>query len=815
MPGLDTMVSADFDGRIWTAVRSGCAVFSGERFKAIPLPHTRIAPAIGGGMWTVSDNHLLRCRDDGSKESVAEMPWLEHDGIINLLFSDREGGLWLGTRSKGLFLFRNGKFVKVPTSHSSILSMCEDAEGNLWVGTEGGGLNRLRSSAFSLRTTRNGLHHDSVVSLCQDSEGRIWLAGRDGSPVRAVNSSNQFFEVPQGWNGGGVMVIHPRSAGGIWLGTLGDLLSKRPEEWYSFHPELLCERSTALEEDSVGDLWISTINKGLVVRRASDGHFDWIPTTDGLIEPRALAMDSRGRMWVGTEQGRLLYQEKDRFVSVPLPGAEAGQTIRFIVRDETGSLWIGARGGGLYRWKNGQVSRLEPDSGFPGRDLQCLLIDSAGDFWFGCGNGLFSVDRSSLNAAMEGGHSPLRAIAYGRNEGLPIVDFSFGFRNATARTADGHLWFATYCGALEISPRKLQKAVSPPPVFIEDLHYGPKLVPTSGKISLPPHAGPLQIHYTLPRLSSPEQIHFRYRLHGLSEDWIAADGQRSVVFPQLGPGRYRFEVSAAEGSGAWLPPAVLAFSVKAAWWESDWFRGGCALAGAVGIGALVLYFVKRRMRVRMRRLEQEHALDRERSRIARDMHDELGARLTRITLMSDLAAIEPHSPESAADRFSSIAKETRSISGTLDEIVWTVNPRNDTLERLVGYLGEFVNEYLAAAGLGCNLKMTSQMPEWVVASDTRHHILLVVKETLNNIVKHARAANVAVAVSLENGELRVGIEDDGCGFDPKAVAPTSNGLANMRQRVAAVGGTVAIWSELGKGTKTTFGFPLGDGATSP
>jgi ligand-binding sensor domain-containing protein len=192
-PGGFSFVQADGSGKVWFTTKQGCGVFDGRRFLQID-PHDGVNPVIasahGGGMWAARQGRILRYHVDGSVETVADFGDSQDVGV---LFEDHAGDLWIGTRNAGLFRFRDGNFVRVPTSHTYISSIMEDREGNLWVGTSGGGINRLRPCRFSLRQERHGLRTDGVVSLCEDVEGRLWLAGSDGFPVRALDSSNRRF----------------------------------------------------------------------------------------------------------------------------------------------------------------------------------------------------------------------------------------------------------------------------------------------------------------------------------------------------------------------------------------------------------------------------------------------------------------------------------------------------------------------------------------------------------------------------------------------------------------------------------------------
>jgi signal transduction histidine kinase len=331
--------------------------------------------------------------------------------------------------------------------------------------------------------------------------------------------------------------------------------------------------------------------------------------------------------------------------------------------------------------------------------------------------------------------------------------------------------------------------------------------------TLPPKPGPLQIHYSLPQLASPEQMRFRYRLTGSGEDnWISAGTQRTATFTHLPPGDYCFEVAAAEAGGPWLsPPASLAFTVRAAWWQTIAFRVSTIIAAFLALAWLAREIELCRVRARMRKLklEQEHALERERTRIARDMHDDVGASLTQITIVSQLAKLDP--PEAASGHIDEISAIARRTVTTLDEIVWAVNPRNDTLPALIEYISQHAVDFLTAAGIVCELDIPEELPPHPLDSNVRRHLFLVAKETLNNVVKHAGAHTVRLKVELMGKVMRIVIADDGRGFEAGAVCAGSDGLHNMRERMKEVGGDCRIESRPGEGTRVVFELPLPDG----
>jgi signal transduction histidine kinase len=210
------------------------------------------------------------------------------------------------------------------------------------------------------------------------------------------------------------------------------------------------------------------------------------------------------------------------------------------------------------------------------------------------------------------------------------------------------------------------------------------------------------------------------------------------------------------------------------------------------------------MRRKLERLERQRAVEHERARIAHDIHDDLGATLTRITMLSDPARIEAEGPPQAAANLNRIYDTARELTRSMDEIVWAVNPQHDTLDSLVAYLEKFALDLLNTAGIRCRLDVPLQMPAWPLTAEVRHDVFLSYKEALHNVLKHAGASEVRVAFALEPAAFTLTIADNGRGFLAEATAGTGNGLDNMRRRLEEIGGRCAIRSAPGQGTCVTF-----------
>ena len=309
----------------------------------------------------------------------------------------------------------------------------------------------------------------------------------------------------------------------------------------------------------------------------------------------------------------------------------------------------------------------------------------------------------------------------------------------------------------------------------------------------------------------PDQVRFRYRIDGLEPDWIEAGTQRVAHYGYLPPGRYRFRVAASHGDGRWSPEeAALAFVVLPRFYEVRAVQIAGALAALVVVGLAVRVVSTRRLRRRVERLEMQRAVERDRDRIARDIHDDLGAGLTQITLLSEIARRE--SPEGVTGHLGQISETARELTRAMDEIVWAINPRHDSLDGLVTYICQFAQEYLTVAGVQCRLDVPSALPARALSADVRHSLFLAVKEVLNNIVKHAHARVVWIRLVEHPGGFRLAIEDDGLGFtEDEAVlvhahagrATPGQGLRNLRERLAAIGGRCVVNSEPGRGTRVS------------
>jgi signal transduction histidine kinase len=457
-----------------------------------------------------------------------------------------------------------------------------------------------------------------------------------------------------------------------------------------------------------------------------------------------------------------------------------------------------------------------------------MLSDGQGGLWLTGNHGLFQVRLQELVDVAEGRSAHLRSNAYGRGEGLPSLQPVYENSPTAWRGKDGQLWFATRKGVLTVQPEKIRDNPIPPAVFVKEVRIDDRLValyesqsplraPGQSKLmdlhaasepmQLPPRHAKIEFAFTALSFNSPQNIQFRCRLKGFDAEWVEAGTQRSAKYPRLPEGRYEFEVTACNEAGVWSQAGFrLPFTVQPFYWQTWWFRVGVLAAFTAGVIGLVRYVSFRRLRRELEHLERQAELQKERARIARDMHDEVGAKLSRLSLLSEMASHKAELSQGARGDVAEISETARDTIRSFEEVVWAVNPKNDTLPNLVHYLCRFAEDFFEGSEVQCAFELPDEIPEAGLPTESRHHVFLAAKEALNNVFKHAHARQVWVRLKLTAAGFDIEIEDDGQGFagsEPDQRVGMGNGLENMRERMRLAGGRFEVRTGPAKGTRVT------------
>jgi signal transduction histidine kinase/ligand-binding sensor domain-containing protein len=827
-PGAATnlvSVTSDARGKFWV-VRNGMASaleqgrlisqFGGDPstgyVQGLCLSHQ-------GGIWVASEGKLRRQNSNQTAEDYGAAPW--DMAPLTALLETSAGMLAAGTQDHGLFVVRpGGAMLRLCRTNGLpsdwISSLCEDREGNLWAGTGGNGLIMVRAGNVTALVAPDQWQGRPVLSLTSGRHEALWVGTEGAGLYRWQDGAWSHFGLEAGLGNLFVWSMCEDAVGRLWVGTWGGSLLIRHGEHFDPIPGAMepMPAVTALFSNGPDDIWAGT-QAGLLHCKA--GKWDWLkksgPTT--LSDVRCVVVDKEGAVWFGMMGEGLGRLDKEAVRLFRKSDGLSSDFIQCLHLDSDGSLWIGTGGGGLNRLKNGRFSAIGTSQGLSD-DIICWMEDDGlGYFWLSSHGGIMRLSKQELNQCADGQLQAVHCISFGKQDGLPTLEFSGGLQPAGCKRADGRLCFASSKGVAVVDPADVKLNSLAPPVVIEAVQVdGRSITDLAGQsadqpLRMAPGRHRLEFVYTALSFCAPEKVRFRYRLEGLDREWTEAGGKRSVSFDYVPPGPYAFHVLACNDAGVWNQHgATVAFELLPYFWQTWWFDT-LLVALALGlVGAGVALETRRRMRRKMEIMERQKAIELERSRIARDIHDELGSHLTRITMLSEPSRHEAGAPMPGPKDVRQIYDIARDLTRTMDEIVWAVNPHHDTPEGLVNYLEQFALEFLGAAAIRCRLDLPIQWPAWSLTAETRHNLFLALKEALHNAVKHAGATEVRIALNLTTQALTLSVEDNGRGFDAAAPAVSGNGLGNMRRRLEQIGGHCEIDSAPGQGVKIIFSVPM-------
>jgi ligand-binding sensor domain-containing protein/signal transduction histidine kinase len=788
-----------------------------------------------GNLWAFGDTYLInlakgqRFNYFRGNEAASVRIWSLCEG--------RDGRLWIGTSGRGLFCFDDNRFQPVILgelrSPYDVRAICEDREGNLWLGTVGGGLVQMRLQPVHSLRLEQGLPAGAANALALDDKGRVHVGLAHGGIF--VNEAGRFervgsgggFEVP-----GFVSALCVTRDGTVWAGTLGEGL-------YGLRNGGAVQFTTAsgLADDGIlslcagkeGNVWAGT--RAGTVHRFTGQSITSYDSSSGLpgSPVTVLVPSSSGGIWLGMEDGSVFHGENGKFIPALSAETTGHHPVIALHEGVHDRLWIGTAGGGLACLVKGVGVNWNSGGGLP-NDFICGLVEDAKEnIWLATGSGIYRVNRGAIQKSLDDPRITPACELVSEAGSLYESATMFGGTRALL-TPEGKLWFATSEGVLNVDTRQPEIESAPLPVYIESVAFNgnPPVsvlraaawaseVSGGAPASAQGNLRSLEIYFSALNFSAPEKIRFRHKLEGFDSDWIDDVSARFARYGRLPYGRYQFRVAARKADGPWQE-AKTTFPIEVP--TPLYFRAWAiclyifsAVALVAGTARVVSH---RRLRFALAQLEQQQALERERMRIARDMHDEIGSKLTKISFLSEHAKVDAKASGLLAGKIDSIAETSRELLQTMDEIVWVVNPRNDTLEHLAAYLTQHAVEYFQNTSVECDLRLPRAIPHFPLSSEARHNLFLAFEEALNNVLKHSAATEVKVEMIIHPADFEINIADNGRGFVvPGVVAPNpsparrgGNGLTNMRQRLADIGGECRVISRPDDGTTITMRIPL-------
>jgi ligand-binding sensor domain-containing protein/signal transduction histidine kinase len=780
-----------------------------------------VVPGAAGEFWQLETNHVEKWGNGQLEKDFGAFPWPSEpvsaafsdsfDANVTAACEDGEGNLIVGTRGDGIYWFDTaGGYRRISAaeglSKKNVSSLYVDRDDNLWVGTDGGGLYRVKKNYF---VTPAQLSSGVIKSVAEDGRGGLWVEDNARGVVYFLTNSLQEYKFGA-WS---VLVDNQQQ---VWAGTRGQGL-KPGQGLFRFAAGYFrpvagtAELGTeiyALFESHEGQLWVGGQN-GL---GCFDGqNWKFFTKADGLppAAVRAITESTNGDLWIGTEGGGLFLLSDGKISPTNAPAKD----ISCLLVDHSGVLWVGTSGHGLARFAQGHWTSFAASDGLAGDDIGYLIEDDLGYLWIGSYEGLTRVGEESLAAAADKDKKVSCRVFLSR-------ECSAGAQPAATRAHDGKLWFPTIQGLVSVNPEDLKPDTNPPPVIIESVLVdgnsqkdNPLNSVWSEAVTLTPRNEQLEIHFTALDFSAPKRaqtaVRFKYQLEGRDKGFTDIGGERVAHFNKLPPGDYYFHVIACNEDGFWNNTgARLEIIVQPPFWRKPWFVAASILIFIGGLAGIIYLISTAKLKRELRALHQKELIERERARIARDLHDQLGANLTQVSLLGEMAEADKDLPAEVELHAQQICATARETTRSLDEIVWAVNPSNDTLEGLANYACKYAQDYFALANVSFHADLPASLPATPILPEVRHNVFLAFKEAVNNVVKHAQATRARVWLRLEPEQFILGVEDNGHGLGDVSEKKLRNGLKNMRKRLADVHGEFEIAPGAEGGTVVQLKVPI-------
>ena len=758
-----------------------------------------------------SEQVLKRFEEDFKKQ-VARGRVLE-TGKTPVL-TDRVNRVWTAGGSGGVTVAKEGEptvAVELPQQGQAfeVNEMLEDAEGNVWVASPINGLARIRHARVNVLDPNAGQNERAVAALIEDHSGAWWIANRRGGLNRWTPEESRFIEFSNSPYYRPAAALYEDKESRLWVASREGSVFRYENGIFQpqFSKTQIPSKVRSITQDASGTFWfggaqgLASFSKGVVREFGREDGF-------GDHEVTVLQPFQGGKVIVGCSSGAVLLGDSKRFITIARPDVLKHQSVSGILSISANETWVSTLGSGLYLWNGKKWFCFDSNDGLPDSRLTCVVNDERGHIWLGSLGGIIRADRKELLARQNDPEASVKWLRLDHTDGLPSRECIGGYQPAGWKGRDGMIWFPTGSGVVRVRPDLVEFNKVAPPIYLQSARAnGVPHVGESGPITTEPGRARLEFRFVGLSFSAPEKITYRARLAGLDDSWRELGNQRVAAFEAVPPGKYTFEVMAVNGDGLRSArPARISVVIEPHFWETAWFYasvGALILSAAAGMGWAG---ARMRMKSRIQALKIRNAREGERTRIARDLHDDLGASLTEISILAALAAEDadqtPLYP--ALDQLSAKAKH---VVGSLDEIVWAVNPREDTLRSLIDYLAAFAREFLDIARIPLRTDVAREIPDYPLATAQRHGVFLAAREALNNIVKHSGATEVHLTITLTDTLLELSIKDNGSGFEPD-YATGGNGLGNLRLRMQEAGGDCRIETYRAQGTTVFLTLPL-------
>jgi signal transduction histidine kinase/ligand-binding sensor domain-containing protein len=726
------------------------------------------------------------------------------------LFVDRDNSLWIGTENDGLYRVHDGVADHFGSadglSGNSIVDFYEDHEGDLWVVTEGG-LDMFRSTPVVTYSMREGLYSSALLSILALQDDSVWIGHEGGVDILKGNRVS-LLSAAGGLPGQDVAALFQDHSGVVWLGINSKLVSY---EHGRFHEIKRSDSQSprdpvdAIAEDANHNIWALT-EAGHLLRVTNQIAKEVTEVTSDGRQSGYLIPDHDSGIWAASKNGNLVYYRNGSVGTTALKGHDSSFSVLGMLLDSDDSLLV-ATTEGLFRWDGKVWSVLNRRNGLPCDAIFSAIKDDGGSLWLYSQCGLVKVGGAELRAWRTHGDSIRSAEVFDRFDGARPHMASHPMQPIASKGSDGRLWFINQISVQMIDPSQIYPNKVPPPVHIESVVADHKDYALGKRVRLPPLTRDVEIDYSGLSVAVPQKVHFRYELEGRDTGWQEAGTRRQAFYTNLPPGNYRFRVTACNNSGIWNEAAAfLEFSIVPAYYQTAWFRLTCAAVSLLILWALY--------QLRLQQLHRQfniglEARVKERTRIARDLHDTLLQSLH--GLMFEFQAARnmfDRRPEAALQALDgaimgterAITESQVAIEGLRD-----VQVAGNDLAQLLRATGEELVASRSADHDAPTFGLTVEGERRTLVPIIGDEVYRIAREVLRNAFRHAHARRIEAEILYDEHQFRLRIRDDGKGMDPQVLEKGGRaghwGLPGVRERAQQMGAKLDLWSEAGAGTE--------------
>jgi len=829
------------DGQLWLGNSRGLIwrAAPGRPFVSL-LDESAASPFAGapyllrdrnGVIWWGRHRDVYRWKEGEPVRFWVRLP--EASEPVRPLLEDSQGRIWWADQGGRLFVQRDDDMAELRYPEreniAQITSMMEDREGNLWCGTSYGGIFRLIQRQVRTYLPDEGLSHRDVWSVSEAPDGRLWIGTRQGLNVFEHGEFKVYWAVPptpeRYQSDNDFQVVSVDRHGTVWAGRHklyrleDDQLRPIPLRGRSDWESIRC-----IYHDQAGQTWVGGAT-GLYRMNSNEVAEPFMPEHFATNDVINVLEDAEGALWVGTYGGGVHRLHGDAHTVFTTQQQLLSNIAGAVLAEADGSVWI-ATARGLMHYKGGRFTAFTQVEGLHEDLILNLVVDRERSFWLNGHRGIQRVPRDELMAVVAGRQRTVNCTHIGGPDGMFNPEGNGGVFPNSCIDRNGLLWFPTVMGLVRIDPASMRFNTNPPVITIQSVKVDGQLAYSDGWSEPRPRHAPratatqeaviqcaqgqvrsLEVSYVGTSFSAPSDVLYECFLEGADQTWRQASHQRQATYTNLRPGRYVFHVRARNNHGVWnTRGASVVILVPPRFYQTALFYG---LGGAALCGGFIGLLYYRRQQARLRLDAARHgAMEEQRVRIARDIHDELGATLTSIALMGEVMQQDQSDVTELRRQARRISRKADGAVDAISELVWATNPKYDSAASLVAYLREFAADFLGDTQLVHELDFPDPVPDLKVAGEVRRHLLRVLKEALRNVVRHAEATRVEVVLKINADGLSLAVTDNGRGMRGDAAPVIGDGLQNMRARIRELGGGVGIESRPGLGTTVTVLLPL-------